>query len=61
MLRYVIAPHWWPATPQEHYQYMTGEVDITEGKCLPSCSFHRVKPKEMRYTRTMFAGARNAI
>ena len=39
MLRYLIAPHWWPATPQEHYQYMTGEVEITKGKCLPSCSF----------------------
>lgn len=39
MLRYLIAPEWWPATPQEHYQYMTGEVNVTDGQCHQGCPF----------------------
>ena len=39
MLRYLVAPDWWPATPQEHYQYMTGQVKVTDGKCHASCPF----------------------
>ena len=39
MLRYVIAPDWWPGAPQEHYQYITGQVGITDGQCYSSCPF----------------------
>ena len=39
MLRYLVAPGWWPATPQEHYQYMTGEVKVTDGRCHGGCQF----------------------
>ena len=39
MLKYTIAPGWWPGSPQEHYQYMTGQVEVTDGECHPNCSF----------------------
>ncbi len=39
MLRYLVTPGWWPATPQEHYQYMTGEVEVNDGRCHAGCPF----------------------
>lgn len=39
MLRYLVAPDWWPAMPQEHYQYMTGQVKVTNGECHAGCLF----------------------
>ena len=39
MLRYLVAPGWWPPTPQEHYQYMTGQVKVTDGECHAGCLF----------------------
>ena len=39
MLRYLIGPRWWPAAPQEHYQFVTGQTSITNKQCLPHCSF----------------------
>ena len=39
MLRYLVAPGWWPPTPQEHYQYMTGEVGVTDRRCHEGCPF----------------------
>ena len=58
MLRYLVAPSWWPATPQEHYQYMTGQVKITDGQCHASCPFpgrqaqgDTVSPPYIRWSR----------
>lgn len=39
MLRYLVAPDWWPSTPQEHYQYMTGQVTVTDRECHTGCVF----------------------
>ena len=43
MLRYTIGPKWWPASPQEHYQYMTGQIEISSRECHPNCSFRNRK------------------
>ena len=45
MLKYIIGPDWWPSTPQEHYQYMTGQIEISKGECHPNCPFRNRKAK----------------
>ena len=39
LLRYLLARDWWPVVRQQDYQFVTGEVCITEGNCYPSCEF----------------------
>ena len=43
MIRYVIGPDWWPATPQEHYQFLTSQIEISNGECHPNCLFRTRK------------------
>ena len=41
MLRHLLAQAWWPVVQQQDYQYVKGEICITEGKCYGSCEFPR--------------------
>ena len=41
MLRYLLAPNWWPTVGQQDYQFMTGETLITNAECHPYCSFRQ--------------------
>lgn len=39
MLRYLIADDWWPAIPQQDYQFVTGDLRVIDEPCHPFCSF----------------------
>lgn len=39
MLRYLLAPDWWPLVRQQDYQFMTAETRIINKECHPNCSF----------------------
>ena len=43
MIRYLIGPDWWPAISQEHYQYLTSQIEVSNGECHPNCSFRARK------------------
>ena len=39
MLRHLLAQDWWPVVQQQDYQFVKGNVSITQGTCYPSCEF----------------------
>lgn len=39
MLRYLLAPDWWPLVRQQDYQFVTAETRIINRECHPNCSF----------------------
>ena len=39
MLRYLISADWWPAIPQQDYQFVTGDLRVIDERCHPFCSF----------------------
>ena len=39
MLRYLLAPDWWPAVHQQEYQFITGTMTAKTAECDPNCSF----------------------
>lgn len=39
MLRYLLSERWWPTVQQQDYQFVTGGIAVTEGKCFSSCVF----------------------
>lgn len=39
MLRYLLAPGWWPLVRQQDYQFITAETRIINDECHPNCSF----------------------
>ena len=39
MLRYLLAPDWWPAVHQQEYQFITGTMTAATAECDPNCSF----------------------
>ena len=41
LLRYLIAPGWWPRIQQQEYQFMTGEMTTHGGQCHSTCSFRQ--------------------
>ena len=41
MLRYLLAPDWWPLVQQQDYQFMTGKTKIINADCHPHCSFRQ--------------------
>ena len=41
LLRYLLAPNWWPLVQQQDYQFITGKIRITNADCHPNCSFRR--------------------
>ena len=41
MLRYLLAPGWWPLVRQQEYQFVLGETTIINGECHPNCSFRQ--------------------
>ena len=41
MLRYLLAPDWWPSVRQQDYQFVTAETRIINEECHPYCSFRQ--------------------
>lgn len=39
MLRYVLAPDWWPVVGQQEHQFLTAETSVSNEECRPHCSF----------------------
>ena len=39
MMRYLLAPKWWPPVYQQDYQFMTGETSTSIEECHLNCSF----------------------
>lgn len=39
MLRYLLAPDWWPLVRQQDCQFMTAETRVVNEECHPNCSF----------------------
>lgn len=39
MLRYLLAPDWWPPVHQQEYQFITGTMTATSSECRQTCSF----------------------
>ena len=39
MLRYLLAPDWWPLVRQQDYQFITAETRIINEECHPNCTF----------------------
>ena len=39
MLRYVVAPDWWPRVSQQDGQFVLGETRVIDGECQANCSF----------------------
>ena len=39
MLRYVLAPEWWPIVGQQEHQFLTAETSASREKCRPHCAF----------------------
>ena len=41
MVRYLIAPEWWPEVQQQDYEIMNGQIRINNEKCRPQCEFRK--------------------
>lgn len=41
MLRYLLAPEWWPLVQQQDCQFVSGEMRIINDKCHVNCSFRK--------------------
>lgn len=41
MLRYLLAPDWWPQVQQQEHQFVTGETRVSSAECHPYCSFRQ--------------------
>lgn len=39
VLRYVLAPEWWPVVGQQEHQFLTAETTVSALECRPHCSF----------------------
>lgn len=39
MLRYLLAPEWWPVVGQQEHQFLTAETSARNEECRPHCSF----------------------
>lgn len=39
MLRYMLAPDWWPLVRQQEYQFITGKTQVVNEECHPYCAF----------------------
>ena len=41
MLRYLLAPDWWPLVQKQEYQFLTGETLTSSSECNAFCSFRQ--------------------
>ena len=41
MLRYLVAPDWWPHIQLQEHQFVTGETRASSAECHPHCSFRQ--------------------
>jgi len=41
MLRYLLAPDWWPLVQQQEHQFVTGETRVGSSVCHVNCSFRQ--------------------
>ena len=41
MIRYLVAPDWWPQVHQQEHQFVTGETRASSAECHPHCSFRQ--------------------
>ena len=41
MLRYLLAPDWWPLVQQQEHQFLTGETLTSSSECNAFCSFRQ--------------------
>lgn len=39
MLRYLLAPDWWPVVGQQEHQFLTAQTSARNEECRPHCSF----------------------